>query len=292
MKTQNRDIEFSLVVLHTYRKVNQKRNLKGFKAIFSTKNFRRYDYTQRLIKLAYFLYNYFNELVYTRNILELVATNSYLISPWSNKYEVFANFLFSATNEYHLARKFYYLAYNKIIINPDFFHNFARLEIFVYNNFDLGEKLLLKAIKNAHYYNGNYYLTYAQFLIKKRYKLYLAEEILNRLVKKSPSNVYVLSTLAQLYLIKNEYEKAAFFIKKAFDYFPPDEVKLELWFYLYSYFPEWQPKAEFEIEKLIKKNKKLRDIDFHQHVINAIFRGHSNPDKLYYFANVLKIKIK
>lgn len=203
----------------------------------------------------------------------------------------YAAFLHYYKKNYKLAKKFYI---RSLKIHPkDSFilYNYAILEIFEFKNYDNAEKLLRKAIRKKDNRN-KYLLSYANFLFKIRKDFEAAEKIIHKIFINNPNNPIVLCCFAQLKLYQGNLQDARELIDRAFANNPPEEIELELWFYRYCHFSDWQTKAELEIETFLKKDVRTFGWGYQQNVIMAIFKGHSNPYKLETFANQISGNFK
>ena len=97
------------------------------------------------------------------------------------------------------------------------------------------------------------------------------------------------ATFAQLKILKGESKIAEQLIDKAFALNPTDELKLELWFYLYAHYEKRRIPAEQEMNILLDKKTKSDVWGLQQNIVIAIFSGHPYPQKLEYYAKKITI---
>ncbi len=164
--------------------------------------------------------------------------------------------------------------------------NYAHLLLFQKSDYDSVEKIL-RDILSLEPQNPKYKCAYAAFLFKIRKKFSLAETLCKEVVEKYDKNPYWMSTYAQLKILKGEAKEARKLIQKAFDLNPPDELAVELWFYLYAHFEDARLEAELKIQELINKGVKSMVWGLQQNVVVAIFAGHPFPQKLEEYAKVI-----
>ncbi len=203
---------------------------------------------------------------------------------WLGNYAIFLHFY---KRDMELAKKFYEISLRINNDDPFLLFNYSILLIFEVKDYHRAEKYLRKAIELDPEYL-KYKITYAGFLFKVKKNNKKAEDIFKELLKKNNNNPLILANYAQFKIFTKNFQKAKEFIDKAFSLNPSDDIKLELWFYRYAHYPEWEEKAEYEMNKLIKYGIKTSSWGFHQNVVISIFMGHRFPEKLEEYAKTIE----
>lgn len=203
---------------------------------------------------------------------------------WLGNYAVFLHFY---KKEINLAQRFYIQSLKVFKEDPFLLFNYSILLIFEKKNYDKAEKLLKLAIELDPDY-PKYQCTYARFLFKIRNNKTKALQIIKNVLKKNPNNTHCLSCYVQFQIFEKDFFEAKRIIDKIFKLNPSDDIKLELWFYRYAHFHEWEEKAEYEMNRLIKNGIKTSAWGLQQNVLISIILGHSYPEKLEEYARIIE----
>lgn len=197
---------------------------------------------------------------------------------WIGNYAIFLHYYIQ---NYRLAERFY-LRSLKIYKEDGFIlYNYALLILFHKNDPNKAEILLKKAITfDPDVFK--FQCTLAAFFFKIKKDFTEAEKICKKL--NARNNPQFKAVYAQLNIYQKNFKAAEVLIDEAFRTDPPDEVKLELWFYRFAHYEKWYEKAEFEINKLLKNGTKSLAWGLQKNVVIAIFSGHPFPEKLEFFA--------
>lgn len=197
---------------------------------------------------------------------------------WIGNYAIFLHYY---KENYKLAEKFYQRSLKFFREDGFILYNYALLLLFHKKDFNNAEILLKKAIK----YEPDIYkfqCTLAGFYFKIRKDYVQAKKICEKL--NSTNNPQFKTVFAQLLIYMKDFKSAEKLIDDAFSQNPPDEIKLELWFYRFAHYENWFEKAEFEINKLLKNDVKSLAWGLQKNVVIALFSGHPYAEKLEYFA--------
>lgn len=225
---------------------------------------------------ADFLKNNITAEKYFIKSIEKEPDNSF----WLGNYAIFLHYY---KEDINLAEQYYLKSLH--LDNQDAFllYNYALLLLFKKKDYARTELLLKKAI---HYdaLIPKFQCTYAGFLFKIKKDFENAEKLLKKITTKTKNPQY-LATYAQLEIFKNNLAQAENYINQAFELSPPDEIKLELWFYRYAHFAHWYEKAEKAMNKILKSETKSYAWGLKRNVVIALFAGHPNPEKLENYAN-------
>lgn len=220
------------------------------------------------------LKNYEKAEKYFRIAIEKEPDNSF----WLGNYAIFLHYY---TQNNKLAEKLYLRSLKFFKEDGFILYNYALLVLFHKKDYNVAEILLKKAIKFEPEIQ-KFQCTLAGFNFKIRKNFDEAEKIFSQIdIKNNPQ---FMAVYAQSFLYKKNFKVADKIIDDALELNPPDEVKLELWFYRFAHYDKWQEKAEFEINKLLRNDVKSTAWGLQKNVIIALFDGHRYPEKLEYFA--------
>ncbi|MBN2662308.1 MAG: hypothetical protein JXR68_01550 [Bacteroidales bacterium] len=223
------------------------------------------------------LKNYEKAEKYFRIAIEKEPQNSF----WIGNYAIFLHYY---KQNYKLAEKLYLRSLKFFKEDGFILYNYALLILFHKKDYHKTEILLKKAIKFEPDIT-KFQCTLAAFYFKIKKDFTEAEKICRKLnVRNNPQFKAV---YAQLNLYKKDFKAAEILIDEAFITDPPDEIKLELWFYRFAHYEKWHEKAEYEINKLIKNGTKSLAWGLQKNVVIALFSGHPFPEKLEFFAKAI-----
>ncbi len=197
---------------------------------------------------------------------------------WIGNYAIF---LKNIRKEYDKAEELFKKA---IELKPDDADWIGKYAIFLKNirkEYDKAEELFKKAIE-LEPDDADWIGNYAVFLSDIRKEYDKAEELYKKAIELKPNSAELIGNYAKSLIVKRDLQNARKSILKAFELNQNEneDLNLELWFYRYAVFFDEYPKANAEIEGLLKKGIKSTGWYLDDVLAAAKELGHPDYEKL------------